>query len=65
MDKLIHVGFEKGEADFGVSGAITTLTPEQYKEIRNMTIVAIGTMEDMWRRAQESKNPAQQVTKPL
>ena len=58
--ELIAVGYDKnGEVDFGVNCSVINLDYKQMNEIRAMLIVAIGTMEDMWRREQQSKNPAQ------
>ncbi len=44
--KLIR---EKGEFDFEVPAKILDLTQEEYDELRAMLVVAIGTMEEMWR----------------
>ena len=44
--KLIR---EKGEFDFEVSSKILDLSQEEYDELRAMLVVAIGTMEEMWR----------------
>lgn len=44
--KLIR---EKGEFDFEVSSEILDLSQEEYDELRAMLVVAIGTMEEMWR----------------
>lgn len=44
--KLIR---EKGEFDFEVSAKILDLMQEEYDELRAMLVVAIGTMEEMWR----------------
>lgn len=63
MRRYIAVGFDEddGEADFEVSGTITNLSYESMTELRAMITVAIGTMEDMWRRAQQDKYPAAQA----
>ena len=44
--KLIR---EKGEFDFEVSANICELSYDEYNELRSMLVVAIGTMEEMWR----------------
>ena len=41
---------EKGDIEFGVSSAIIDLTPEEYNEVRELLVVAIGVMEDMRRK---------------
>lgn len=56
MDKLLSVGFEKGEADFSIKSEITELSQEKMQEFRAMCMVAIGTAEVVWRGAQEIKN---------
>lgn len=38
---------EKGDIEFGVSSKIIDLTPEEYSEVRELLVVAIGVMEDM------------------
>ena len=49
--EIFSVGFDKnGEAEFGVSGTVLDLTYAQMKELRAMIPVAIGVMEDMWKR---------------
>lgn len=58
MNDIFTVGFEKGEADFGVSSEVTSLNFKQMNDLRAMITVAIGTMEEMWRREQEKKHPA-------
>lgn len=40
---------EKGEFDFEVSANVCNLTFDEYNELRAMLVVAIGTMEEMWR----------------
>lgn len=52
---LFSVGWNKGEMDFGVLGSVCELSQDQMGELRKMIVVGIGTMEDMWRRAQERK----------
>lgn len=59
---IISIGFDKnGDADFGITGDIGDLTLERMKELRAMIPVAIGTAEDMFRRAKALENPAAQV----
>lgn len=49
LQKIITVGFDRnGEVDFGIDCSVTDLSYEKYKEIREMTCVAIGVMERMW-----------------
>ena len=61
MDALFQVGWHKCEIDFQVRADIASLTLAEMNEFRAMLIVAIGTMEDMWRREQERKHPAAQA----
>lgn len=49
MTEYLKIIKEKGEFDFEVSAKILKLTNEEYDELRAMLIVAIGTMEEMWR----------------
>lgn len=59
---IISIGFDKnGDADFRVAGDIGDLTLERMKELRAMIPVAIGTAEDVFRRAKALENPAGQV----
>jgi hypothetical protein len=56
------VGPHKGEMDFGVSGVVKDLSYEEMKSLREMIVVGIGVMEEMWRRnnhplAQQEKRP--------
>lgn len=55
---LIQVGYHKGEIDFRISGEVHDLSFEQMTSFRSMICVAIGTMEDMFRRHQQSMNKA-------
>lgn len=60
---MSHSKFEEnlisaGVRDFSVSAEIRDLTYEQMKELRIMIVVAIGTMEDMWRRSNHDRHPA-------
>ena len=60
-ENLIHVGVR----DSGVSSEVTELTYEQMKLLREMIVVAIGTMEDRWRRSNQLRHPARaSVPKP-
>lgn len=55
-DDILTIGFNKnGEADFSVRVTVCDLTYEKMKELRAMIPVAIGVMEDLWRREQERK----------
>jgi hypothetical protein len=58
MKALVEFGWNKGEMDFGINGAVQDLSFEQMNKLRVMIIAGIGTMEDMWRREQERKCPA-------
>lgn len=52
---LIEIGWDKnGQMDFGVSGLVGDLTPEQMNDFRSMIPVAIGQAENMWRRYRET-----------
>ena len=45
----ITVGKDKnGITDFRVNGGIIDLSFEEMNELRQMLVVAIGTMEDIW-----------------
>ena len=57
-ENLLTVGRKKGDWDFSVRATIQELSYEEMKDFRSMVIVAIGTMEDMWRRQVEKDNPA-------
>ena len=54
----LSVGCHKGEMDFSIAATVCDLDYEEMNELRSMIIVAIGTMEGMWRREQERKAPA-------
>lgn len=54
----LTVGKYKGEWDFGISGDVYELSYEDMKQLREMTVVAIGQMEAMFSRGQEKRNPA-------
>lgn len=49
MTEYLKLIREKGEFDFEVSAKILDLNQEEYDELRAMLVVAIGTMEEMWR----------------
>lgn len=51
-NNILTVGWHKGEMDFGVNASIRDLTYEQMRNFREMTIVAIGQAENMWRNNQ-------------
>ena len=58
----LTVGYHKHEMDFGVNCAVADLTYEEMKQLREMIVVGIGQLEQMWRSAQEKKcSPAQEV----
>ena len=57
---LLKVGWHKGEIDFEVSCSITDMDLEDFSTFREMLVVAIGTAEDMWRRANAERYPSQQ-----
>lgn len=41
---------EKGDIEFGVSSSIIDLSQDDYDELRQMIVVAIGVMEEMRRK---------------
>jgi len=48
---IIQIGFDKNnEVDFGISAMVQGLSFDQMQKLRAMIPVAIGTMENMWRR---------------
>lgn len=53
--QFLSVGYHKGEMDFGVNCSVRDLTYKQMKELREMIIVGIGQMEQMWAEAQQLK----------
>lgn len=56
-NEIIVIGFDKNrEAEFGVTCSVVELSHRDMKELRAMIIVAIGTMEDMWRKHQMNKH---------
>lgn len=57
-ENILTIGKRKGDWDFSIRATIQELSYEEMKEFRSMVIVAIGTMEDMWRRKIENDNPA-------
>ena len=61
-DNLITIGrdYKYGGFDFGVRGDIQDLTVEEMNQLRAMIVVAIGTAEDIWRRANEKRSQAGQ-----
>jgi hypothetical protein len=52
----ISIGYKKGEMDFSISCSVCDLSLAEMNRLRQIIIVAIGTMEDMWRREQELFN---------
>lgn len=60
---LLTVGFDKnGSMDFGVRCSICDLSYKEMTELRAMIVVAIGTMEEMW-RAEQMRKPENQAKK--
>jgi len=57
-DPLIAVGYNKGQMDFAIPASVCNLTQDEMNDLRAMIVVAIGTMEGMWRREQEKRYPA-------
>ena len=62
--QFFSVGLHKGEMDFGVNGSVVNLTYKQMKELREMLVVGIGQLEQMWGRAQQMKNPSGESKSP-
>ncbi len=60
-DAYIAVGYHKGEMDFSIAATVQELSYAEMNDLRSMIVVAIGTMEQMWRREQERKTPAAQA----
>jgi hypothetical protein len=55
-EDFLTVGLDKnGQMDFGVRCSVAGLSYERMTQLRAMIVVAVGTMEDMWRREQMSK----------
>lgn len=52
-ENIITVGKKKGEWDFSIRATVQDLSHKEINELRAMIIVAIGTMENMWRRGME------------
>lgn len=57
MKPIIQIGFNEGEADFAVHASIQNLNKDEMNRLRAMCVVALGTAEDMWRRAKQKENP--------
>ena len=52
---------KNGQWDFGISGGIAFLTLEEMNKLRAMTMVAVGTAEEMFRMGwQEDIKEAQE-----
>jgi hypothetical protein len=63
MTPIIQIGKDKdGDFDFSISTTIGDLNYEQMSKFRAMIVVAIGSAEDMWRRAKQLE-PEQQTSK--
>ncbi len=60
-DPYISIGYHKGEMDFSIAATVCELNYEEMNDLRSMIVVAIGTMEDMWRREQQKRAPAAQA----
>ena len=54
---LFSVGWHKGEMDFAVLAEVENLSYESMRSLREMIVVGIGVMEEMWRRAREKEQP--------
>jgi hypothetical protein len=52
---LITIGFDKGEAEFGIRGDLADLSFDRMQELRAMIPVAIAQAEIMWRDVQSQK----------
>lgn len=64
--RILTVGFDKnGEVDFGINCSVEDLTYKKYKDIREMTIVAIGHMENIWGRKKEPLCLTDKLTKEI
>ena len=61
--ELVTVGFDKnGEFDFGITMSVSNLTFDEMQKLRQMVCVAIGQMEDIWRRhGPNSRDPSMQA----
>ncbi len=58
-DTIITIGYDKNhEMDFGIRGDVLEMSIDQMNELRVMLMVAIGTTEGMFRRANEARHPA-------
>ncbi len=47
--EFLKVGINKGEFDFEINAAVSTLSFEDMQELRAMIITAIGSMEEIIR----------------
>ena len=52
---------EKGDIEFGVSSSIIDLSQEDYDELRQLIIVAIGVMEEMRKKYHKEDDLESQV----
>lgn len=50
---FLSVGYHKSKMDFSVCLLVTKLSYEEMKNLREMTIVGIGVMEQMWRDSRQ------------
>lgn len=65
-DILISVGFDRkyGGFNFSVRRDIVELSLVDMERLREMTVIAVGTMEEIWRRGQEERITEQPVSAP-
>ena len=54
---------KNGQWGFGISAAIAFLTFEEMNELRAMTMVAVGTAEEMFRMGREKDIKSAEVLK--
>lgn len=60
----IHRDLKYGGFDFGVSCETCDFSFDEMQQFRAMIVSAIGTMEDMFRRECERRNPAVSAAQP-
>ena len=60
LRRYISIGFDEdtGEADFEIGGIVCNLSQTSMDELRCMIVVAIGSMEDIWRSEHQKKHSA-------
>lgn len=59
-ETLFAVGWHKGEMDFSVRASVQSLSYENMRSLREMIVVGIGVMEQMWGDARAKEQAAQQ-----